>query len=231
MKKDVQRHHIYNLCQRHTQSLEGRLLFSLSPLMLDIPAESWIPSIRSLHGGFLKTQSLKRNLFWMSLLFQLTFSWCSLDALIGLAVDNRRKERKKEKKKERKQASKQHYLPASLTEASMPVMSPELNTEGLRNKQEMPTVQYPCSHALWMSMFFPWKWILCILSHLDFERAIGDLKHENRMKMYTFCAFSIGWLYFSISHIWQHHICPISRTHNKASSFKSVTYWPYLSDR
>lgn len=91
MKKDVQRHRIYNLCQRHTQSLEGRLLFSLSPLMLDTPAESWIPNIRSLLGDFLKTESLKRNSFWMSLSSQLTVSWSNQDTLIGFAVSRKKK--------------------------------------------------------------------------------------------------------------------------------------------
>lgn len=91
MKKDVQRHRIYNLCQRHTQSLEGRLLFSLSPLMPDTPAESWIPNIRSLLGDFLKTESLERNPFWMSFLLQFTVSWSNQDTLIGFAVSRKKK--------------------------------------------------------------------------------------------------------------------------------------------
>ena len=69
----------------------------LSPLMLDIPAESWIPSIRSLHGSFLKTRSLKRNLFGMSLLFQLTLSWCSTVHQLALLSMTGKEKKKRER--------------------------------------------------------------------------------------------------------------------------------------
>ena len=97
MKKDVQRYHIYNLCQRHTQSFEGRLLYS--PVTFNVGYTSWkLNSKYKVTARKLPkdTELEKKSFRHVTPLSAHTFLM-QHSALIGLAADDRQRKKKRER--------------------------------------------------------------------------------------------------------------------------------------